>query len=101
MSQVWDAEASPWPVALLGRPVPSFIFIFKLLYFLAVARPVAAPRWARVPRRRLGAEPLARGLASQGDTLIKAIYNHPMELPSPAGEHFPITWAYLLSLICH
>lgn len=78
--RVWDAEAAPCDVALLGTGP----FIFLKLLLLPTGNTSLADGWVL--------SPLLTGLASGEDTVIKTIRNLLMKLPSPAGKHFPITW---------
>lgn len=91
--QVWDAEAAPWDVALLGTDPFIFPELLPNLLLFPSGRTSLTAGWVLSPS--------LAGPAPEEDTTIKAIYSLWMEPPSPAGERFPITWTNLPSLICH
>jgi len=87
-----DAEVAPWDVAFLGTGPFIFLKLLPNLLLLPAGHASLSTGWVLSPSLSLVWPPGRM-------TVIKEISNLLMELLSPAGEHFPITWTYLLSLI--
>ena len=85
----WVRNA-PQDVALLGTGPFIFLKLLPDLLPLPAGHTSLAAGWVLSPS--------LAALASREDTVIKAIRNLLMKPPSPAGEHFPITWTIFVVL---